>query len=125
MVSIAKERTVVHWCTNCTKMSAPAPLLPGHRRADPLLYIGGQGYDRGADNPTNRVAKNAPVWFGLVHPLVARIACSTPAVKINLLRDRVTQVWTAQEAPEVRHICRGFRRQLEAVAAAQGVYINL
>ena len=44
---------------------------------------------------------------------------------LDLLRNRVTQAWTAQEAPEVHHICRGFRRALKAVVELQGGYINL
>ena len=37
----------------------------------------------------------------------------------------MTQVWMAQEAPEVRHICQGFKRRLEAVITAEGGHIDL
>ncbi len=60
------------------------------------------------------------------HSRVAQIVCATPVPNLASLRDRVvTQAWMVQEALEVRHICRGFRRRLEAVAAAQGGYIDL
>ncbi len=43
-------------------------------------------------------------WFGLVHPHVAQIVCATPADNINLLRDRVSRAWMAQEAIRQPHL---------------------
>ncbi len=60
-----------------------------------------------------------------MHPHVVRMVCTTPVANLASLRDRVTQVWMAQEAPEVRHICRGFKRRLEAVITAEGGHIDL
>ncbi len=65
-----------------------------------------------------------PLDYG-VWDRVARIACATPASNITELRNRVSQAWTALEPDEVRTICRGFRRRLEAVVEAQGGYIDL
>ncbi len=65
-----------------------------------------------------------PLDYG-VWSNVARMACETPAPNINTLRQRVAQAWTAQEPAEARQVCRGFRRRLEAVVAAQGGYIDL
>ncbi len=65
-----------------------------------------------------------PLDYGLWDK-VAQIACATPAPNVHVLRDRVAQAWTALEAAEVRHICRGFRRRLAAVVTAEGGHIDL
>ncbi len=76
-----------------------------------------EGVGGDSANPTNnRVAKCA----SLAHPHVAQIACATPAANINLLRDRMAQAWMAQEVPEVRRICKGFQRRLEAGGGGAG-----
>ncbi len=55
-----------------------------------------------------------------MHPHVVQIAWPTPAANINLLHDWVSQVWMELDPSKVRHICRSFRRRLEAVVMAQG-----
>ncbi len=59
------------------------------------------------------------VWNG-----VAQIACASPVDNIASLRQRVAQAWVAQEPEQVRRICRGFRRRLDAVVSAHGGYID-
>ncbi len=65
-----------------------------------------------------------PLDYG-VWDRVAQVACATPAPNIATLRDRVAQAWTALKPVEVRRICRGFRRRLDAVVVAQGGHIDL
>ncbi len=45
-------------------------------------------------------------------------------VSIPMLLERVAQAWLAQTPAFIRRVCRGFRRRLEACAAAQGGYIE-
>ena len=65
-----------------------------------------------------------PLDYG-VWDKVAQVACKEAAPNLNVLRQRVAQAWTALEAAEVRHICRGFRRRLAAVVTAEGGHIDL
>ncbi len=66
----------------------------------------------------------APLDYGIWNN-VERKACAEAAPSIPVLREQVAQAWTAQDPAEVRKVCRGFRRRLEACIAAQGGYIEL
>ena len=48
-----------------------------------------------------------------------------PVPNIATLRDRVAQTWVALDEGEVRHICQGFWRRLEAMITEEGGHINL
>ncbi len=61
VVSIAKGRTVAHWCKKECQNEGPEGPGGGHRRAVPLSYVCGQAYDReGVPTQPTMVAKTAP-----------------------------------------------------------------
>ncbi len=65
----------------------------------------------------------APLDYG-IWDLMERKSCAEPAPSLDVLRERVAQAWLAQTPDFIRRVCRGFRRRLEACAAAQGGHIE-
>ncbi len=65
----------------------------------------------------------APMDYAIWEP-IERKACAEPAPSLAVLRERVAQVWMAQDPAFIWRVARGFRRRLERCVAAQGGHIE-
>ena len=97
---------------------------PAHTAASTQAFFDELGWDfwRKEEWPAHS-PDLAPLDYAIWEPM-RRKACAEEAPSLEVLRQRVSEAWLAQTPAFIRRVCRGFRRRLAQVVAAQGGYIE-